>query len=46
MLLFIQESPRYHLIKNNFEEAFEIINMMKKESNKDIYKDENTPTDN
>jgi hypothetical protein len=32
MLLFFYETPRYHLLKNNFEEAFDILNLMKKES--------------
>jgi hypothetical protein len=32
MLLFFHETPRYHLLKNNFDEAFHILNVMKKES--------------
>lgn len=31
MLLMIKESPRFHLMKNNFEEAFEILEYLQKE---------------
>ena len=32
MLIVIKESPRYHLLKNNFEEAFESLNSLQRQN--------------
>jgi len=44
MLFFLKESPRYHLLRNNFEEAFEILELMRKESRMNHNKNEGNVT--